>query len=175
MNFGEKLFQLRTERGIYQKQLAEYLSVSIGTISNYENSVHYPDLETLCRFAEYFKVSTDYLLDLTGNAMPIDSLNAQLTDGYTVGGALNIILELSQPSRQRLGKYLVMLKTCEEMPQKEQTIRSQKQLIKHQKQVIERLNQTVDRQAEMILELREQLKGKKVEISSKVFSEATDI
>lgn len=65
MNFGEKLFKLRTERGIYQKELAEYLEVSIGTISNYENGVHYPDLATLCKFAEYFHVSTDYLLDLT--------------------------------------------------------------------------------------------------------------
>lgn len=43
MNFGDTLFQLRTERGIYQKQLAEYLTVSIGTISNYENGVHCPD------------------------------------------------------------------------------------------------------------------------------------
>lgn len=175
MNFGEKIFQLRTERGIYQKQLAEYLSVSIGTISNYENSVHYPDLETLCKFAEYFHVSTDYLLSLTDNAMPIDNLNIQLADGYSMGGVLNSILELSQPDRQKLGKYLAMLKTCEEMPQKEQIISRQKQLIKRQKQEIERLSQTVERQAEMILELREQLKENKVEILSKVFSGSTDI
>ncbi len=175
MNFGEKLFQLRTERGIYQKQLAEYLAVSIGTISNYENSVHYPDLETLCKFAEYFKVSTDYLLDLTDNPMSIDSLNIQLVDGYTVGSALNSILELSQPSRQKLSKYLTMLKTCEESPQREQMITRQKQTIKHQKQVIERLNQTVEKQAELVRVLREQVKEQKVENSSKVFSEATDI
>lgn len=175
MNFGEKLFQLRTERGIYQKQLAEYLSVSIGTISNYENSVHYPDLETLCRFAEYFNVSADYLLSLTENAMPIDSLNIQLGEGYTVGSVLNAIIDLSQPSRQRLGKYLDMLKSCEEIAQMEQAISNQKHLIKRQKHVIERLHQTVDRQAEEIAELREQLEKQKVEISSKVFSEPTDI
>lgn len=40
MEFGEKLYRLRIERGIYQKQLAAYLHVSVGTISNYENGVH---------------------------------------------------------------------------------------------------------------------------------------
>lgn len=47
MNFGEKLYRLRVERGIYQKQLAAYLHVSVGTISNYENGIHSPDLKTL--------------------------------------------------------------------------------------------------------------------------------
>ncbi len=96
MNFGEKLFRLRTERGIFQKELAEYLEVSIGTISNYENGIHYPDLSALCKFAEYFHVSTDYLLDLTENAMPIDSLNIQLADGCTIGNVLNTVMELSR-------------------------------------------------------------------------------
>ena len=155
MNFGEKLFRLRTERGIYQKELAEYLEVSIGTISNYENGVHYPDLPALCKFAEYFHVSTDYLLDLTENAMPIDSLNIQLADGCTIGGVLNTILELSEPGRQKLGKYLSMLRTCEEMPQKEQTVSRQKQLLKQQKQLIEQLEQTVERQSRDILALKE--------------------
>ncbi len=157
MNFGEKLFRLRTERGIYQKELAEYLEVSIGTISNYENGVHYPDLPALCKFAEYFHVSTDYLLDLTENAMPIDSMNIQLADGCTIGNVLNTIMELSGSSRQKLGKYLSMLRICEEMPQKEQTVSRQKQLLKHQKLTIEELEQTVDQQAKEIMALREKL------------------
>lgn len=161
MNFGEKLFRLRTERGIYQKQLAEYLNVSIGTISNYENGVHYPDLPALCKFAEFFHVSTDYLLDLTENAMPIDGLNIRLADGYSIGGVLNTILELNQPDRQRLGKYLLMLKTCEELPQKEQTVSRQKQLLKHYKQAVGRLERTVERQSKEIAALKEQLRESK--------------
>ncbi len=57
MNFGEKLYRLRVERGIYQKQLAAYLHVSVGTISNYENGIHSPDLKTLSKLASYFRVS----------------------------------------------------------------------------------------------------------------------
>ena len=164
MNFGDILFQLRADRGIYQKQLAEYLSVSIGTISNYENGVHSPDLSTLCRIAEYFNVSADYLLGLTNNPMPINSLNTKLSDGYTVGSVLNSILELSQSSRQKMAKYLSMIKICEEMPKKEEIIDKQKQLLRRQKHAIERLNQTVGRQAQEILHLKELL-GEKSEIS----------
>ena len=42
--------------------MGKVLSVSTGTISNYENGVHYPDLEKLVQLADYFQVSTDYLL-----------------------------------------------------------------------------------------------------------------
>lgn len=153
MNFGEKLFQLRTERGVYQRQLAEYLGVSVGTISNYENSVHYPDLTTLCKFAEFFKVSTDYLLDLTNNAMPIDGLNVSLADGHTVGSVLNSVVALSQPSRQNLGKYVSMLKICEDAPRKDQLLHTQGKTIKRQRLMMERMDQTIK-------ELNEQLMKK---------------
>lgn len=63
--FAERLEELRTANGIYQKELAIYLNVSIGTISNYENGIHQPDLNALCQLADYFGVSTDYLLGRT--------------------------------------------------------------------------------------------------------------
>ena len=151
MNFGEKLYQLRNERGIYQKQLAEFLGVSIGTISNYENGVHYPDLETLCRFAEYFQVTTDYLLDLTRNSMAIDKLNIELADGYTVGTALNTMATLSHSGRKKLTKYLAMIRICDkELPQKNQVISKQKQTIEQQKRIIEQQTEEIGRLKELL-------------------------
>ena len=61
-SFGEILASLREERGIYQKELAAILKVSVGTISNYENNIHFPDQEALIQLAEYFDVTIDYLL-----------------------------------------------------------------------------------------------------------------
>ena len=40
--FGEILTELRQDRAWTQRQLAERLHVSIGTISNYENNNHLP-------------------------------------------------------------------------------------------------------------------------------------
>lgn len=110
MDFGKKLYRLRIERGVYQKELAVYLNVSIGTISNYENNIHCPDLNALCKLAEYFHVSVDYLLGCTEYAASIDNLSQKLVNQSSVGNALNVITELSPESRRDLMKYLTMLK-----------------------------------------------------------------
>ena len=59
---GTRLANLRTEKGLTQKKLASLLNMSGGTISNYENGVHSPDPNTLCRLADFYCVTTDYLL-----------------------------------------------------------------------------------------------------------------
>lgn len=62
---ANRLIALRTSHGIHQKDLALYLNVSIGTISNYEHGIHQPSLNTLCLLADYYGVSADYLLGRT--------------------------------------------------------------------------------------------------------------
>lgn len=109
MDFGEKLYRLRVERGIYQKQLAAYLHVSVGTISNYENGIHSPDLKTLCKLANYFHVSADYLLDRTEYVSPIDALDQELVNHYTANDIVNLIIELTPEGRKDMVKYLTML------------------------------------------------------------------
>lgn len=148
MSFGEKLFQLRNERGIYQKEIAEFLSVSVGTISNYENGVHSPDLETLCKLAGYFHVTTDYMLELTENATSMEKLNVQMSEEHTIGSALNVLQELSQTGRQQMLKYLNMVKTCEEIPKKNRIINRQRQTIEQQNQEIIRLRELLQLQKE---------------------------
>ena len=75
MKFGELLASLRRERGILQKELAAYLNVTVATISNYEKGVHAPDYETLVKLADFFDVSTDYLLQRTEYKSSIQTLN----------------------------------------------------------------------------------------------------
>ena len=62
MNLGEKLKQLRLEKNLTQKQLADRLGVAISAISSYETRC--PTFDTLIKYARIFHVSTDYLLGL---------------------------------------------------------------------------------------------------------------
>lgn len=62
--FGEKLRELRTEKGISAKKLADTLGVSDSTVIRWENDVISPSIESLCALAKYFNVSADYLLGL---------------------------------------------------------------------------------------------------------------
>ena len=58
----ERLKQLRTEKGLYQKDIATYLGVDRTTYVKYENGSSEPSNEILSKLADYFGVTTDYLL-----------------------------------------------------------------------------------------------------------------
>ena len=62
-----RLKYLRKKRGISQLKLAMDLSMSQNSISRYENGVREADYESLIKFADYFDVSIDYLLERTDN------------------------------------------------------------------------------------------------------------
>ena len=58
----EQLRKLRKKNNLSMKELGKVLNVSESTISLYESGKREPDFETLIKLAEYFNVSTDYLL-----------------------------------------------------------------------------------------------------------------
>lgn len=60
--FGGRVRRLRRRRGISQQTLADFCAVSRTTITEYEQGRYQPTVETLCRLADFFAVSTDYLL-----------------------------------------------------------------------------------------------------------------
>ena len=60
--FGDNLSLLRKEKNMEQKALAKVLGVSQQTISRWENNVVEPDIKSLIKIANYFDVTTDYLL-----------------------------------------------------------------------------------------------------------------
>lgn len=65
--FGEKLKELRTQKNLSQKQLANILSVHKATISLYESNSRFPSVDILKAAARYFHVSTDYLLEMNSD------------------------------------------------------------------------------------------------------------
>jgi len=62
-----RLKELRQKRKISQVKLAIDLCMNQNSISRYENGTREADYRTLIRFADYFDVSIDYLLERTDN------------------------------------------------------------------------------------------------------------
>lgn len=62
MTFGQRLLDLLYENDITQKQLAIELKIAPTTLNGYINNRREPDYTTLKQIAEYFHVTTDYLL-----------------------------------------------------------------------------------------------------------------
>ena len=62
--FKIKLKELRNELNLLQKQLATDLGVTQACIGKWETGDREPSLDDLIKVANYFSVSTDYLLGL---------------------------------------------------------------------------------------------------------------
>ena len=59
---NENIKKLRIARGLNQVEFAKILCVTKQCVSNWENDNVVPSIDMLCKIADFFGVSTDYLL-----------------------------------------------------------------------------------------------------------------
>ena len=57
-----KLRELREQKGVTQKEVANAIGCTATVYSRYERGDREPDISTLCSLADYFEVSTDTLI-----------------------------------------------------------------------------------------------------------------
>jgi len=62
--FGERLKEIRDERGVSMSELARQMKTSHQNISRWESGEIVPGGETLVKLANFLKVSADYLLGI---------------------------------------------------------------------------------------------------------------
>ena len=60
--FTERLQFLKTQKHLLQKEVANAIGISVRTYQRYETGERLPDIQVLVKLADYFNVSTDYLL-----------------------------------------------------------------------------------------------------------------
>lgn len=78
VNMGSKLKNLRKEKQLTQKQIADRIGLAISAVSSYESGTRYPSYDVLIRLAHIFHVSTDYLLGVTDKReIDVTGLNDQ--------------------------------------------------------------------------------------------------
>lgn len=63
-NFGDKIFELRREKGLTQDALAELLGVTAQAVSKWERGESMPETAMLPKLAEIFDVSLDTLFGM---------------------------------------------------------------------------------------------------------------
>lgn len=62
MSLGENLRDILDQHNLTQKELAAKLSITPSALGNYIQGTREPDYNTLIRLADYFHVTTDFLL-----------------------------------------------------------------------------------------------------------------
>jgi len=63
VSLGEIIRNLLDENDVTQKQLADNLNIGASTLGNYIQNIREPDYNVLKDLADYFDVTTDYLLE----------------------------------------------------------------------------------------------------------------
>lgn len=90
--FTKRLKSLRLEAGLTQKEVAQKLKIGQNSYSNWENGTRKPIFPTIEKLADFFNVSTDYLLgntDIKGSPSKTDIDKEELKEslrhslGYT--------------------------------------------------------------------------------------------
>jgi len=62
MKIGNRIAELREQKGWTQEELSTLIGISRGALSHYEKSRRNPDFETLTQLADILQVSIDYLI-----------------------------------------------------------------------------------------------------------------
>lgn len=65
MNHGNRIAELRDQRGWTQEELAQSIGITRAALSHYEKNRRKPDFEILTKLADKFEVSIDYLIGRT--------------------------------------------------------------------------------------------------------------
>ena len=60
--FIKRLQKIRKRHGFTQNEVAKELNISQVNMSHYETGIREPDIETLAQLAEFYGVSTDWLI-----------------------------------------------------------------------------------------------------------------
>ncbi len=83
-SFSNRLISLRKERDLTQAELAKRVHLQRSTLSGYETEGKEPTYETLCSLAEFFNVTTDYLLGISSARTHNDAVFINDTRNFAV-------------------------------------------------------------------------------------------
>ena len=95
-DFGEIFKQLRKSRNLTQAELGSKVGLSKAVVSKYETGMGYPSFDALIQIADFFGVTTDYLLGVPkGKTVDVSSLTDSQIDTIH-----RIIAEFNEANRK---------------------------------------------------------------------------
>lgn len=106
MNIGEKIKELRKKNGKTQLDVSKALDVTYQTIYKYEKGIAVPPADAILKLAEYFNVTTDYLLGHTDN---LDMLNEPIQIAASMKDGLDIS-DMDDDEKKFINDFIKMVR-----------------------------------------------------------------
>ena len=127
---GDILKELRLKRQLTSEQLCERLGIKGGSYRNYERNDRKPDYDTLVKLADYYGVSTDYILGRPNAKAPKDPFDEIETIDEMEKDLIKEWLNLDEKSRKSFLDVLRKIVLKEEARNKP-VIEKAKYLLRH--------------------------------------------
>ena len=102
-----RMRELRKEKGLNQRELAEKLGIKKNTYNGYETGKHRPNSNTLVKLSEEFNVTIDYLVGITN--IKEDKNNSDLYFNQMELNMLNVFERLNDLGKQKVIEYITDL------------------------------------------------------------------
>lgn len=101
---GGKLRILREKRKLTQEELGKEIALSASAVSNIENTISFPSIDTLIKCAEFFGVSVDYFLNESNKELAELEVKAKLrtAEEFLRNGESRSLRIISQGKQYRL-------------------------------------------------------------------------
>ena len=110
MNTLDKILSLLTEKGIQQKTFAENIGVTKHTITDWKNGRSKSYMKYIDKFADFFDVSADYLLEKTDDKSPLPKEAINIFDNVDMNAFSRQLYEqLTKEERKKVQEYILFL------------------------------------------------------------------
>lgn len=107
---AKTLINLREVNFLTQTDIAHHLHLSSSTISHYEKGITVPPAEIIFRLAEFYDVTTDYILGRCANKTNLnDTYALKLTNKMTIGDAVEIMTKMNDAEREHLAYFIEVI------------------------------------------------------------------
>lgn len=107
INFGKRLKELRQQNNLSQRKLATALGVAQSSITSYEAEQKSPTAEVIIKAAQYFKVSSDYLLGLSDEPLGgvPESVKKELAEAESNKNELDKLNKMFDDFAEKISKH----------------------------------------------------------------------
>ena len=104
---------LREEKGLFQSDIAKFLGISVAAVGFYENEKRDMSPDTIIKLAEYFNVSTDYLLGKTDVKNPGRQIDDVLNEAM-IGMSKEEYEALNETQKKQIRDFAIFVKNQSE-------------------------------------------------------------
>lgn len=107
---AKTLINLRELNFLTQTDIAKHLHLSPSTISHYEKGLTVPPTEVVYRLADFYNVTTDYILGKSASRTNLnDTYAIKLTNKMTIGDAVEIMAKMDNAEREHLAYFIEVI------------------------------------------------------------------